>query len=80
MNIKFAGTNFLKLKQTSVQILISGHHPSSYHPVYISKYKQDDVLDKNRVMDNVQKRNICTSVPSSQTSRSFLKLASSLTI
>jgi hypothetical protein len=24
------------------------------------KYKQDDVLDKNRTMDNVQKHNICT--------------------
>jgi hypothetical protein len=28
-------------------------------------------LDKNRTMDNVQKRNICINVPSSQTFRSY---------
>jgi hypothetical protein len=26
------------------------------------KYKQDGVLDKNKMMDNVQKHNICTSL------------------
>jgi hypothetical protein len=36
----------------------------------VLKYKQDDVLDENRTMDNVQKYNICTNVPSSQTFRS----------
>jgi hypothetical protein len=33
----------------------------------VLKYKQEDVLDKNRTTDNVQKHNICTNVPSSQT-------------
>jgi hypothetical protein len=28
----------------------------------ILKYKQEDVLDKNRSMDNVQKHNICTPI------------------
>jgi hypothetical protein len=31
-------------------------------------------LDKDRTMDNVQKHNICTNVPSSQTFRSYLLL------
>jgi hypothetical protein len=37
----------------------------------VLKYKQD-ILDKEETMDNVQKRNICTSLPSSQTLRSYL--------
>jgi hypothetical protein len=32
----------------------------SSHRNVVLKYKQDDVLDKNRTMDNVQKHNICT--------------------
>jgi hypothetical protein len=32
---------------------------------------QDDVLDKNRTMDNVHKHNICIIVPSSQVFKSF---------
>jgi hypothetical protein len=35
------------------------------------KGKQDDVLDKDKTMNNVQERNICTNVPSSQTFRSY---------
>jgi hypothetical protein len=35
----------------------------------VLKYIQDGVLDKNRTMANVQKHNICTDVPSSQTCR-----------
>jgi hypothetical protein len=27
---------------------------------YVLKYKHDGILDKNRMMDNVQKHNICT--------------------
>jgi hypothetical protein len=34
------------------------------------KCKQDGVLDKNRTMDNVQKHNIFTNVPSSKTFKS----------
>jgi hypothetical protein len=30
----------------------------------VLKNKQDGVLDKDRTMDNVQKHNICTNVPS----------------
>jgi hypothetical protein len=37
-------------------------------------YKQDGVLDKDRMMDNVQKQNICGNVPSSQTFSSYLQL------
>jgi hypothetical protein len=33
------------------------------------------VLDKDKTMDSVQERNICTNVPSSQTFRSYLKEA-----
>jgi hypothetical protein len=29
----------------------------------VLEYKQDGVLDKDRMMDNVQKHNICTNVP-----------------
>jgi hypothetical protein len=29
----------------------------------VLKEKQDGVLDKDKTMDNVQKRNICTSAP-----------------
>jgi hypothetical protein len=35
------------------------------------KYKRDGVLDKNSTMDDVQKRKICTNLPSSQTYRSY---------
>jgi hypothetical protein len=31
--------------------------------------------DKDRAMDNVQKHNICTNVPSSQTFRSYLEFS-----
>jgi hypothetical protein len=34
------------------------------------------ILDKDRMMDNVQKHNICTNVPSSQTFRSYLQVRS----
>jgi hypothetical protein len=37
----------------------------------VLKYKQDAVLDENRIMDNVQKHNICTNVPSPETFRSY---------
>jgi hypothetical protein len=37
--------------------------------VFLNK-KENGVLDKNRIMDNVLKHNICINVPSSQTSRS----------
>jgi hypothetical protein len=40
------------------------------------KNKQDGVLDQDKTMDNVQKHNICTHVPSSQ----ILDLSVSLTI
>jgi hypothetical protein len=40
----------------------------------VFKYKHDGVLDKNWMMDNVQKHNISSNVPSSQTFRSYLKL------
>jgi hypothetical protein len=33
----------------------------------ILENKQDGVLDKEKTMDNVQKRNVCTNVPSSRT-------------
>jgi hypothetical protein len=32
--------------------------------------KQEDILNKDKTMDNVQKRNICSNVPLSQTFRS----------
>jgi hypothetical protein len=38
----------------------------------VLKNKLDSVLDKDKMKDNVQKRNICTNVPSSQTFRSYL--------
>jgi hypothetical protein len=38
----------------------------------VLKEKQDDILDKDKTMNNVQKRNICTNVPSSETFRSYL--------
>jgi hypothetical protein len=37
----------------------------------VLKNKQDGFLDKDRTMDNVQKHNNCTNVPSSQTFRSY---------
>jgi hypothetical protein len=44
----------------------SGARESSLRNAVL-KYKHDGVLGKNRTMDNVQKPNICTNVPSSQT-------------
>jgi hypothetical protein len=38
---------------------------------YVLKYKQTGVADKNTTMDYVQKHNIYTNVPSSQTFRSY---------
>jgi hypothetical protein len=38
----------------------------------VLKYKQDDILDKDETMFNVQERNNCTNLPSSQTIRSYL--------
>jgi hypothetical protein len=43
----------------------------------VLKNKQGGVFDKNRTMDNVQEHNICTNVPSSQTSRSYQLLTKS---
>jgi hypothetical protein len=40
--------------------------------VFRRKNKQDFNLDKDKTMDNVQKHNICTNVPSAQTFRSYL--------
>jgi hypothetical protein len=37
----------------------------------VLKYQEDGALDENRTMDNVQKHNICTNVPSSQTFRPY---------
>jgi hypothetical protein len=37
----------------------------------VFKNKQDGFLDTDMTMDNVQKHNICTNVPSSQTFRSY---------
>jgi hypothetical protein len=34
-------------------------------PKRVLKHKQDDVLDKDKKMDNVQTCSICTNVPSS---------------
>jgi hypothetical protein len=42
----------------------------------VLKNKQDGVLDKDRAMDNNQKHNICTNVPSSQTFRCEVYLLS----
>jgi hypothetical protein len=39
----------------------------------VLKHTQDDILDKDETMDNVQERNICTNLPSSQTFRSYLQ-------
>jgi hypothetical protein len=39
------------------------------------KFKQDDILDKDKMMDNVQECNNDTNLPSSQTFRSYLLLA-----
>jgi hypothetical protein len=36
--------------------------------------KQGGVLNKNRTMDIIQKHNICTNVPSSQTFKSYSHL------
>jgi hypothetical protein len=36
--------------------------------------KQDDILNKDKTMDNVQKRIICTNIPSSLTFRSYLHI------
>jgi hypothetical protein len=56
-------------------------HPSTYLPTYRSvqslkhcvlKHKQDNIWDKNKTMDNVKERDICTNLPSSQTFRSYL--------
>jgi hypothetical protein len=38
----------------------------------VLKYKQDGVLDKNRMLDNVQKHNVCTNGPSSKNFRSYV--------
>jgi hypothetical protein len=40
----------------------------------VLKNKQDGGLDKDKMMDNVQKHNICTNVPLSQTFRSYLSM------
>jgi hypothetical protein len=40
--------------------------------VVFCKINRNVFLDKDRTMDNVQKHNICTNVPSSQTFRSYL--------
>jgi hypothetical protein len=37
----------------------------------VLKYKEGGVLDKNRMIDYVQKHNICIDVPSSQTFRAY---------
>jgi hypothetical protein len=37
----------------------------------VLKHKQDDILGKDEMTDNVQERNICTNLPSSQTFRSY---------
>jgi hypothetical protein len=42
---------------------VLGHYPSSY--LYL-KHRPVAVLDEEKTMDNVQKHNICTNVPSSQ--------------
>jgi hypothetical protein len=41
-----------------------------------TQYKQDRVLAKNMMTDNVQKHNICTNVPLSQTFRSYFHITS----
>jgi hypothetical protein len=46
--------------------------PSPVSETFFEIYEQDGVLDKERTMDNVQKHNICTNAPSSQTFRSYL--------
>jgi hypothetical protein len=37
------------------------------------KEKEDDVLNKDKTMDNFRKRNICTDVPSSQNFTPYLR-------
>jgi uncharacterized membrane protein (Fun14 family) len=44
---------------------------SSFRNVVFRKINRTAFLDKYRTMDNVQKHNICTNVPSSQTFRSY---------
>jgi hypothetical protein len=40
----------------------------------ILKYKQDGVLDKNRMMDNVQKYNICTNVERNISRKNYMSV------
>jgi hypothetical protein len=52
------------------------HYPSSCLEIQFPKHcvledKQDNLSDKDKTIDNVQKRNICTNVPLLQTFRSF---------
>jgi hypothetical protein len=56
---------------------IQKHHPlyflkhnvseteSSLRNVVFGKYKQDGILDKDKIMNNVQKHHVFTNVPSS---------------
>jgi hypothetical protein len=40
-------------------------------PKRVLKEKQDDILNKDMMMEDVQKHNICTNAPSSQTFKSY---------
>jgi hypothetical protein len=40
----------------------------------VLKDKQNDVSNKDKTMDNVQKHNICTNAPSSQSFRSGVRM------
>jgi hypothetical protein len=44
----------------------------------VLKDTQDGILDEDKMMDNVQKRNIYTNVPSSQTFRPYLGSSSNI--
>jgi hypothetical protein len=77
--------NFIKWKAKSSLRLIKRHimrvcgeEKVQLHAFLISVLdedewlvSQDGALDKNRTMDNIQKHNICTNVPSSQTFTSY---------
>jgi hypothetical protein len=49
-------------------------------PKCVLKDKQKDVLDKDMMMDNVQKRNICTNVQTFRSSSIFINHSIDLSI
>jgi hypothetical protein len=65
------GTNSIHWAQLS-RFYLKTETESSLWNVVFCNINRKAFLDEDRTMDNVQKHNICTNVPSSQTFRSYL--------